>query len=523
MKSPPRAAHGGPHAPAPKRGVWLLISMLGLATLLVTARRALLATTVSGPVTVATWAVGRHGARSAAADGADTAMQLCPSPDAEACHCDSENGAGQRGLTHRRRPRRSDNAGQVNRIGDVDGTDHDSRRRPPTQRSDAHARAGKADSVFMAGLELDDNDDDDASPHVGAVEPGGLDGTAVSPAEERQASYAVKRAGVYVKQQPRGVAPSAETMNGARNPRAGAARDARSLAGHAHRPTSEASASTLAPASLQAFPTVLVLSPVKNAVAHLGRFFSLLRALDYPRSRISVALLDSDSDDVPTAADLAALQASTHRRVRRIVAGAAARSRRDVGNSSSDSSTAAASGETVDVNPARRHASGRAGLGTGFFEYNAARPRLTGTLALMLRELPLLEAEFSRVTILQHDFGMSLSRASRHAQDVQLARRAVLARSRNHLLYSALRDEEWVLWCVEATPTALCCVRARDRRRTSCSHTHPLTPAAAAPCAQDRLGSRLVPSTRAVDAARSRSPHRGGERGHVSRRSIVRP
>ena len=46
------------------------------------------------------------------------------------------------------------------------------------------------------------------------------------------------------------------------------------------------------------------------------------------------------------------------------------------------------------------------------------------------------------VCTLQHDFGLQLSREERHSQDRQLSRRSVLARSRNHLLLSALRDEE---------------------------------------------------------------------------------
>ncbi|KAA0162349.1 hypothetical protein FNF28_04768 [Cafeteria roenbergensis] len=44
-------------------------------------------------------------------------------------------------------------------------------------------------------------------------------------------------------------------------------------------------------------PLVLVLTPVKNAWGHLDRFWKNLNALDYPKSRISVAFLESDSDD----------------------------------------------------------------------------------------------------------------------------------------------------------------------------------------------------------------------------------
>lgn len=36
--------------------------------------------------------------------------------------------------------------------------------------------------------------------------------------------------------------------------------------------------------------------------------------------------------------------------------------------------------------------------------------------------------------------------ASRWAPPLELARRTILAKSRNHLLFAALRDEDWVLW-----------------------------------------------------------------------------
>ncbi|PIA16541.1 hypothetical protein COEREDRAFT_27484, partial [Coemansia reversa NRRL 1564] len=42
---------------------------------------------------------------------------------------------------------------------------------------------------------------------------------------------------------------------------------------------------------------VLILTPVKNNAKHLARYFSLLDKLDYPRDRISIAFLVSDSID----------------------------------------------------------------------------------------------------------------------------------------------------------------------------------------------------------------------------------
>jgi hypothetical protein len=52
------------------------------------------------------------------------------------------------------------------------------------------------------------------------------------------------------------------------------------------------------PASLaDARPRLLIATPVKNALAHVDRYVANLRALRYPRSLISLALLESDSDD----------------------------------------------------------------------------------------------------------------------------------------------------------------------------------------------------------------------------------
>jgi hypothetical protein len=61
--------------------------------------------------------------------------------------------------------------------------------------------------------------------------------------------------------------------------------------------------------------------------------------------------------------------------------------------------------------------------------------------------LPPLERAFARVGYWRRDFGYQVP-AVAHRGDprVQRERRAVLARSRNHLLFHALDDEEWVLW-----------------------------------------------------------------------------
>lgn len=52
-----------------------------------------------------------------------------------------------------------------------------------------------------------------------------------------------------------------------------------------------------------------------------------------------------------------------------------------------------------------------------------------------------------RARLWNRDFGFHIPRGTaRHASSIQRERRAALARSRNHLLFHALDDEEWVLW-----------------------------------------------------------------------------
>lgn len=168
-------------------------------------------------------------------------------------------------------------------------------------------------------------------------------------------------------------------------------------------------------------PTVLVLSPVKNAAHHLGRFFANLRSLDYPPSNLAVALLESDSDDEPAGGQAhaaAALDASPSAYVREFMA-------------------------------ARRRAAARKAAAAAAAGLPPPRPqRVSGTLARLLAEVPALEAAgYRRVLVVEHAFGLSLSREARHEQSNQRPRRSVMARSRNHLLASALReDDEWVLW-----------------------------------------------------------------------------
>lgn len=61
--------------------------------------------------------------------------------------------------------------------------------------------------------------------------------------------------------------------------------------------------------------------------------------------------------------------------------------------------------------------------------------------------LPRLRARASRAGLFQRSFGFNIPAGlPRWAPALQQARRSVLARARNHLLFRALDDEDWVLW-----------------------------------------------------------------------------
>lgn len=69
------------------------------------------------------------------------------------------------------------------------------------------------------------------------------------------------------------------------------------------------------------------------------------------------------------------------------------------------------------------------------------------TYAALARALPLLRKEFRRAGLWKRDFGYSLPPGVHRARpELQLERRTILAMSRNHLLFHALDDEDWVLW-----------------------------------------------------------------------------
>lgn len=112
---------------------------------------------------------------------------------------------------------------------------------------------------------------------------------------------------------------------------------------------------------------VLILTPVKNARPYLDGYFQRLKALTYDRRHLSVALLESDSDD-----------------------------------------------------------------GT----YEHLKSAANG-----------FEGTFSSIKIFKRDFQFRIPASlPRWESALQQARRCILARARNQLLFRALEDEDWVLW-----------------------------------------------------------------------------
>lgn len=70
-----------------------------------------------------------------------------------------------------------------------------------------------------------------------------------------------------------------------------------------------------------------------------------------------------------------------------------------------------------------------------------------GTYEALEARLDDLRARYRRVALAQRDYGFAIPEGmARWAPALQLARRVVLAKSRNVLLFTALRDEDWVLW-----------------------------------------------------------------------------
>lgn len=69
------------------------------------------------------------------------------------------------------------------------------------------------------------------------------------------------------------------------------------------------------------------------------------------------------------------------------------------------------------------------------------------TYSMLEDKLPELNRTFRKAGVWKRDFGYTIPQnVPRWSGKIQAERRAVLARSRNHLLFRALDDEDWVLW-----------------------------------------------------------------------------
>lgn len=81
-------------------------------------------------------------------------------------------------------------------------------------------------------------------------------------------------------------------------------------------------------------------------------------------------------------------------------------------------------------------------ISLGFLESDST----DSTFRDLQRRLPGLRAEFRRAGLWKKDFGYQVPPGiHRSSAPIQIERRSVLAKSRNHLLFHALDDEDWVL------------------------------------------------------------------------------
>ncbi len=82
-------------------------------------------------------------------------------------------------------------------------------------------------------------------------------------------------------------------------------------------------------------------------------------------------------------------------------------------------------------------------LSLGFLEGDSQ----DDTFAALQSRMPDLQRRYRRARLWKRDFGFQIPRGlPRWASIIQIPRRAVISRSRNHLLSRALDDEDWVLW-----------------------------------------------------------------------------
>jgi hypothetical protein len=122
-----------------------------------------------------------------------------------------------------------------------------------------------------------------------------------------------------------------------------------------------------APSPVASPPTVLILTPIKDATPWFDGYVECLASLTYPSGSISLGFLESDSTD--------------------------------------------------------------------------------RTFETVRQRLPALQRRYRRVGLWKRDFGYRVPDGLHRGDPrIQIERRAVLARSRNHLLFHALDDEAWVLW-----------------------------------------------------------------------------
>lgn len=69
------------------------------------------------------------------------------------------------------------------------------------------------------------------------------------------------------------------------------------------------------------------------------------------------------------------------------------------------------------------------------------------TFEVLRSALPRLQRDFRGALLWKRDFGFRIpEHLPRWHESIQTERRSVLARARNHLLFRALDDEDWVLW-----------------------------------------------------------------------------
>jgi len=69
------------------------------------------------------------------------------------------------------------------------------------------------------------------------------------------------------------------------------------------------------------------------------------------------------------------------------------------------------------------------------------------TFSMLQEKLPELQRQFRKAGVWKKDFDFQIpENTPRWAGKIQVQRRTVLAKSRNHLMFHALADEDWVLW-----------------------------------------------------------------------------